>query len=143
MKKRGKLTGFFSGFAPISPKSAEKQHEKVLSASRKRQVPHYANHGAAPVILSRSAKRAKKSRPSTPKSKSAPVGKSVPCLTYRLTTGGGWYGHLRPLTNDNTCLRLSHYESPSLQRHSLFPTNLLVRSKNSSVRPSKLHLSTV
>jgi hypothetical protein len=35
MKNRGKLTGFFSGFAPISPKPAEKQHEKALSASRK------------------------------------------------------------------------------------------------------------
>ena len=92
MKKRGKLTGFFSGFAPISPKSAEKQHEKVLSASRKRQVPHYANHGAAPVILSRSAKRAKKSGPvfkksSTSKWQSAKVGKSVPCLKW-----GGWSG---------------------------------------------------
>ena len=63
--------------------------------------------------------------------------------TYRLTTGGGWYGHLRPLTNDDTCLRLSHYESPSLQRHFPFPAEPLTSLKIRPVRPSKLYLSTV
>ena len=42
--------------------------------------------------------------------------------TYRGSIGRGWYGHLMPLTNDNTRDRCFHYESPSLQRHSLFST---------------------
>ena len=63
--------------------------------------------------------------------------------TYSGSIGRGLYGHLMPLTNDNTRDRCFHYESPSLQRHSLFSTNRLIRSKNSSVRTSKLYLSTV
>ena len=88
MKNRGKLTGCFSGFAPISPKSAEKQREEALRLSRQQQVPYYANRGAAPVILSRSAKRTKKVKVRSSKSVfSSFVGKSVPCLKW-----GGWNG---------------------------------------------------
>ena len=63
--------------------------------------------------------------------------------TYRGTIGRGWYGHLMPLTNDNTRDRCFHYESPSLQRHFPFPAEPLTSLKIRPVRPSKLYLSTV
>jgi hypothetical protein len=50
MKKKAQLRGAFSAFQPISPKSASKQHEALQSASKKKQVPHYASRGAAPVL---------------------------------------------------------------------------------------------
>ena len=63
--------------------------------------------------------------------------------TYRLTTGGGWYGHLRPLTNDNTCLRSLNDKSPRPTTPFPIPREPLTSLKIRPVRPSKLYLSTV
>jgi hypothetical protein len=82
MKKGAKLNTAFKGSGHLSPNSQRKQHERVLVASRTKQVPHYAKRGAAPVI-GRAARRG----PS-----------ATTCCWLRLArwslvaSGGGWSG---------------------------------------------------